>query len=139
MFSGFTTISTALQQNSTMFITLSVTFGLMVGSFLNVVIHRLPKMMEREWHNNCLDLQGKEIPQSNPYTLAKPRSACPSCGHMITALENIPVISYLLLKGKCSSCKAPIGIRYPLIEALTGILIGMVSWKFGYTLSLIHI
>jgi leader peptidase (prepilin peptidase)/N-methyltransferase len=133
MFSGFTTISTALQQNSTMFITLSVTFGLMVGSFLNVVIHRLPKIMEREWHNNCLDLQGKEIQQSNPYTLAKPRSACPSCGHMITALENIPVISYLFLKGKCSSCKAPIGIRYPLIEALTGILIGMVSWKFGYT------
>jgi len=133
MFSGLMEISNALQQNSSIFIAVSVIFGLMVGSFLNVVIHRLPKMMEREWHNNCLELQGQEIPEATKYGLAKPRSACPSCGHMITALENIPVISFLFLKGKCSGCKAPISIRYPLIEALTGILIGLVSWKFGYT------
>lgn len=134
MFSGLTDISNLLQENPTIFITVSVIFGLMVGSFLNVVIHRLPKMMEREWHNNCLELQGKEIPEVSIYTLAHPRSACPNCGHKITALENIPVISYLfLLKGKCSSCKTAISARYPLIEALTGLLIGLVSWKFGYT------
>ncbi len=133
MFSGFTDISNVLQQNSTIFIMLSVVLGLMVGSFLNVVIYRLPKMMEREWHSNCLELQGKELPETTKYTLAIPRSACPTCGHMITAIENIPVISYMLLKGKCSSCKASISMRYPLIEALTGIVIGLVSWKFGYT------
>ncbi|MDO9392923.1 MAG: prepilin peptidase, partial [Methylotenera sp.] len=133
MLSGFSDISIVLQQNSAIFITLSVIFGLMVGSFLNVVIHRLPKMMEREWHNNCLELQGKDLPEISKYTLAHPRSACPNCGHKITALENIPVISYLFLKGKCSGCKSSISIRYPLIEALTGVLIGLVSWKFGYT------
>jgi leader peptidase (prepilin peptidase)/N-methyltransferase len=133
MFSGFTDISNILQQNNAIFIALSVVLGLMVGSFLNVVIHRLPKMMEREWHNNCLELQGKEVPETTKYTLAMPRSACPKCGHMISALENIPVISYMALRGKCSGCKTLISIRYPLIEALTGIAIGLVSWKFGYT------
>lgn len=133
MLSGFSDISIVLQQNSAIFITLSVIFGLMVGSFLNVVIHRLPKMMEREWHNNCLELQGKDLPETSKYSLAHPRSACPNCGHKITALENIPVISYLFLKGKCSDCKSAISLRYPLIEALTGVLIGLVSWKFGYT------
>ncbi|HSH53865.1 MAG TPA: A24 family peptidase [Methylotenera sp.] len=130
---AFIELSSVLQQNSSVFITLSVIFGLMVGSFLNVVIHRLPKMMEREWHNNCLDLQGKEVTETSKYSLVSPRSACPTCGHMISALENIPLISYLALKGKCRNCKAAIGIRYPLIEALTGILIGLVSWKFGYS------
>ena len=130
---GFTEISSLLQENNTLFITISVIFGLMVGSFLNVVIHRLPKMMEQEWHNNCLELQGKEIPVQSKYTLAKPRSSCPHCAHKITALENIPIISYLALRGRCSACKAPIGMRYPLIEALTGALIGLIGWKFGYT------
>ena len=134
MFSGFSEISSLLQGNTTLFISISVIFGLMVGSFLNVVIHRLPKMMEREWHNNCLELQGKEVLETTKYTLAHPRSACPKCGHKISALENIPVISYLLLlRGKCSGCKTAISVRYPLIEALTGLLIGLVSWKFGYT------
>jgi leader peptidase (prepilin peptidase)/N-methyltransferase len=126
-------ISLALQESNAIFITLSVLMGLMVGSFLNVVIHRVPKMMEREWHSNCLELQGKEIPDLPKYNIVTPRSACPSCGHKITALENIPVISYLALRGKCSACKAPISVRYPLVEALTGILIGLVSWKFGYS------
>lgn len=125
-------LSNILQQNSTIFITVSVIFGLMVGSFLNVVIHRLPKMMEQEWHNNCLELQGKEIPTQVRYTLSTPRSACPKCGHKITALENIPIISYIALRGQCRSCKTPISMRYPLIEALTGALIGLISWKFGY-------
>jgi len=126
-------ISTILQQNNTLFIALSIIIGLMVGSFLNVVIHRLPKMMEQEWHNNCLELQGKEIPIATKYNLCQPRSACPHCGHNISALENIPIISYLALRGRCKGCKTPISMRYPLIEALTGALIGAISWKFGYT------
>jgi len=126
-------ISSLLQENNTLFITVSVILGLMVGSFLNVVIYRLPKMMEQEWHNNCLELQGKEIPAQPQFTLAKPRSACPHCAHKISAFENIPIISYLILKGRCRACKAPISMRYPLVEALTGALIGLVSWQFGYT------
>ncbi len=132
MLNGFAELSSVLQQNSTVFITLSVIFGLMVGSFLNVVIHRLPKMMEREWHQNCLELQGQETPDTPKYNLVTPRSACPACGHKISALENIPVLSYLALRGKCRQCKAPISVRYPLVEALTGTLIGLISWKFGY-------
>ncbi len=125
--------SQVLQTMPSIYIVVTVLFGLMIGSFLNVVIHRLPIMMEREWHRNCAELQGKEPPEETPYTLSKPRSACPKCGHMITALENIPVFSYLFLRGKCSSCKTPISIRYPLIEALTGLLSGLIAWKFGYT------
>lgn len=130
---GLIEISYILQQNSVIFITVSTIIGLMVGSFLNVVIYRLPKMMEREWHNNCLELQGKEIPTQTSYTLSKPRSACPKCGHKITALENIPILSYLILRGRCRGCKTPISLRYPLIETLTGVLIGLISWKFGYS------
>ncbi|HEY9210019.1 MAG TPA: A24 family peptidase [Methylotenera sp.] len=130
---GLTELSSLLQGDSTLFITVSVVFGLMVGSFLNVVIYRLPKMMEQEWHNNCLELQGKDIPTQQQFTLSKPRSSCPHCGHKIKASENIPVISYLLLRGRCSACKTPISIRYPLVETLTGALIGLTSWQFGYT------
>lgn len=128
-----TDISTILRQEPTFFIIFSAILGLMVGSFLNVVIHRLPKMMEREWENNCLEMQGKAVPASEKYTLVTPRSACPQCGHKISALENIPVLSYLFLQGKCKGCKTPISLRYPIIETLTGILIGLVSWKFGYS------
>ena len=126
-------LSELLHSNPTFFITFSVILGLMVGSFLNVVIHRLPKMMEHEWHNNCLELQGKEVPEQPKYSISKPRSACPSCGHQITALENIPIISYLMLGGKCKGCKANISMRYPLVEALTGALVGAVAYKYGYT------
>jgi leader peptidase (prepilin peptidase)/N-methyltransferase len=126
-------ISNILQQNNTLFITLSTLFGLMVGSFLNVVIYRLPKIMEQEWHNNCLELQGKEVPTNTKYSLSRPRSACPHCGHKISAWENIPIISYLALRGRCKGCKASISMRYPLTEALTGTLIGLISWKFGYS------
>lgn len=107
--------------------------GLLIGSFLNVVIHRLPKMMEREWHANCLDLQGQPVPEQPKYNLVVPRSSCPKCGHMIGALENIPVISYLFLRGRCKACKTPISIRYPLVEALTGVLSLAVAVHYGYS------
>ncbi len=126
-------ISTLLQENNTVFISLSVVLGLVIGSFLNVVTYRLPKMMQREWQNNCLELQGQPITDLKQYSLVRPRSACPHCGHMISALENIPVISYVILKGQCRICKAPINPRYLLVEALTGILFGFISWKFGYS------
>lgn len=115
------------------FTTISVLFGLMVGSFLNVVIHRLPKMMEQEWQRNCQELQGLELAPEPTYSLAVPRSACPGCGHKITAWENIPVISYMFLRGKCSACNTSISLRYPLIEMLSGALAGLISWHFGYS------
>ena len=104
----------------------------MVGSFLNVVIFRLPKMMEREWRQQCAELRGETIETLPPLSLAKPRSACPHCEHKITALENIPIISYLVLRGRCSQCNASISVRYPIIEALTGIISSFVAWHFGY-------
>jgi leader peptidase (prepilin peptidase)/N-methyltransferase len=133
MFDFLMPLSEILRTEPTFFVTFSVIFGLMVGSFLNVVIHRLPKMMEREWHANCLELQGKEVVEQTKYTIVTPRSACPNCGHQITALENIPIISYLMLGGKCKGCKAKIGVRYPLVEALTGALVGAVAYQYGYT------
>jgi leader peptidase (prepilin peptidase)/N-methyltransferase len=110
--------------------------GLCIGSFLNVVIHRLPKMMEREWQAQCAELRGEMASaEADPLSLAKPRSRCPNCGHQITALENIPIISYLLiLRGKCSGCQARISPRYPIVEALTGLLSAYVVWHFGPTL-----
>lgn len=106
-------------------------FGLLVGSFLNVVIHRLPKMMEREWHAQCAELRGETPVETAPYNLAVPRSACPACGHWISALENIPVLSWLWLRGRCSACGAGIGVRYPLVELLTGVLSAAVAWNWG--------
>ncbi len=109
--------------------------GLCVGSFLNVVIHRLPKMMEREWQTQCAELRGEMPPPGEALSLAKPRSRCPTCGHRITALENIPLLSYLLiLKGKCAGCGARISPRYPIVEALTGLLSAYAAWHFGPTL-----
>ena len=107
--------------------------GLLVGSFLNVVIHRLPKMMERDWHCQCAELRGEETSLSEPLTLARPRSRCPGCGHTISALENIPILSWLALRGKCSSCHAAISPRYPIVEALTGLLTALAAVHFGYT------
>ena len=106
-------------------------FGLLIGSFLNVVIHRLPKMMQRESDNYCAVEAGKEEVHTERYNLMVPRSACPHCQHQITALENIPVVSYLVLRGKCSNCKAPISPRYPAIELLTGVLSALLVWKLG--------
>ena len=108
--------------------------GLCVGSFLNVVIHRLPKMMEQEWHAQCAELRGETASTAADLTLARPRSRCPSCGHQITALENIPLVSYMLLRGKCSNCATPISPRYPAVEALTALLSAYAAWHFGPTL-----
>ena len=105
--------------------------GLLIGSFLNVVIHRIPKMMQRESDNYVAHESGKELPHTDRYNLMVPRSACPHCGHQITALENIPVISWLALRGKCRKCKAPISARYPAVELLTGLLSAALVWKFG--------
>jgi len=110
-------------------------FGLCVGSFLNVVIHRLPKMLEREWRAECASLAGQEVPKAEPYNLVVPRSACPSCGHQITALENVPVLSFLILKGRCTNCKAKIGFKYPLVEILAGAGAAYSAWRFGPTLA----
>jgi leader peptidase (prepilin peptidase)/N-methyltransferase len=107
--------------------------GLLVGSFLNVVIHRLPIMMERDWAGQCAELKGEAAPVFEPLSLVRPRSRCPHCGHQISALENIPVISWLLLRGRCKACAAPISPRYPLIEAVSGLLFALSAWHFGFT------
>jgi leader peptidase (prepilin peptidase)/N-methyltransferase len=110
-------------------------FGLCIGSFLNVVIHRLPKMMEREWRAECADLAGQPAPAEPPLSLVSPRSRCPGCGHGITALENIPLVSWLVLKGKCSKCGTKISARYPLVELLAGIGAAYSAWRFGPTMA----
>jgi leader peptidase (prepilin peptidase)/N-methyltransferase len=114
------------------FVTVAAALGLAIGSFLNVVIHRLPKMMEREWQAQCAELRGETPTPAPRFDLMAPRSACPSCGHRIAPLENVPLASYLWLRGKCSACRAPIGIRYPIVEALTGIATGYCAWRFGF-------
>lgn len=108
-------------------------FALAVGSFLNVVIHRLPRMMEQAWRQECADLAGAEVPAAEPLSLALPGSRCPHCGHPLRARENIPLLSYLLLRGRCSACAKPIGARYPLVEAGTALLSLLVVWHFGVT------
>ena len=128
--------------------------GLVVGSFLNVVIYRLPVMLEREWRQQCDEIARNDAtaglphaerdappgpaasqPAQEPFNLAVPRSACPSCNAPITALQNIPVVSYLVLRGRCARCGAAISARYPLVEALTGVLSAAVAWRFGFGLA----
>jgi leader peptidase (prepilin peptidase)/N-methyltransferase len=114
---------------------LALVFGLCIGSFLNVVIHRLPKMLEREWRAECAALAGAPAPQEPPLNLVTPRSRCPSCGHGIRAHENIPLVSWALLRGKCSGCGAPIAAKYPLVELLAGIGGAYSVWHFGASLA----
>ncbi len=109
----------------------ALVFGLCIGSFLNVVIHRLPKMMEREWNEQCAELRGETAAAAEPLTLARPRSRCPHCGQGITALQNIPVISWLALKGRCAGCKARISLRYPLVELAAGLAAAFCAWRLG--------
>lgn len=118
--------------NPPVFTACAALLGLCVGSFLNVVIHRLPKMMERQWRAECAELAGQEAAPDTRYNLVVPRSACPSCGHAISAIENIPVLSWLALGGKCKGCKTPISRRYPAVELLTGALSGYIAWHFGF-------
>ena len=107
--------------------------GLLVGSFLNVVIYRLPKMMERQWAAECAELAGKVAGSAEKFNLMVPRSRCSSCGHVIAWYENIPVLSYLFLRGKCSVCGTKFGWRYPLVEAVTGALFFFCAWRWGLT------
>jgi leader peptidase (prepilin peptidase)/N-methyltransferase len=107
--------------------------GLCVGSFVNVVIHRLPKMLERGWEAQCAELRGEAPADAPAYNLVVPRSACPACGHRIRALENIPVVSWLALRGRCSACQTAIPGRYPIVEALGGLLAVGAVWHFGAT------
>lgn len=118
-----------------LFPALATLFGLIVGSFLNVVIHRLPKMMEREWRQECADSfpEYQITPPSGVYNLSVPRSTCPKCGTQLRVIDNIPVLSWLLLKGKCHHCSHPISIRYPLVELLTGALCFLVAYQFGFS------
>lgn len=114
-------------------IVLAAVLGLLVGSFLNVVIHRLPRMLEAEWAAQCAELAGRETADAEPFNLMRPGSRCPHCGHRIRWYENIPVVSYLVLRARCSNCGAPIGMRYPLIEILTGALFGFIAARHGLT------
>lgn len=117
--------------------------GLLIGSFLNVVIYRLPKMLERQWAQEVQAAQAladdggtaasADAVAQEPFNLVVPRSRCPSCGHMVQWYENIPVLSYLFLRGRCSACKAPIGIRYPLVELATGALFFFCAHRWGLT------
>ena len=131
---------------------MSLVLGLLIGSFLNVVIHRLPVMMQRGWRADCLNYLKSEEPASGvskaeyakllaaltndtdqePYNLVVPGSACPSCGHAIRSWENIPLISYLFLRGRCAQCSTNISFRYPAIELLTGLASAAVAWRFGF-------
>lgn len=108
--------------------------GLVVGSFINVVIYRLPLMMQKEWKSQChalLELKQQDKPEQSRFNLVVPRSRCPHCDHLISAWENIPIVSYLMLKGQCSECHQSISARYPLVEALSAILCIMAAWHFG--------
>ena len=134
-----------LQTVPAAFVAACLILGLMVGSFLNVVIHRLPKMMELGWRQQCAEFSSAgqadsvspeaasgELATHPPYNLIVPRSACPHCNHPISAWENIPIVSYLLLRGKCRGCGAAISPRYPIIEAISGLLCSYAAWHFGF-------
>ncbi|MBS0364433.1 MAG: prepilin peptidase [Proteobacteria bacterium] len=123
------------------FIGTALVLGLVVGSFLNVVIHRLPIMLQRQWQQQGADLAATDsaaptlpalpVVPAEKFNLVVPRSACPACKAPITALQNIPLLSWLFLRGRCASCRAPISVRYPLVELLTGLTTGAVAWRFG--------
>lgn len=109
-------------------------FGLLVGSFINVVAYRLPVMMDRDWRRQCLEYLHPDEPaaEEERFDLIAPRSRCPSCGHRITAVENVPVLSYLFLRGKCSACGTRISPRYPVVEFVTALLSAVVAWRLGW-------
>lgn len=108
-------------------------FGLCVGSFLNVVIHRWPLMLERAWREESAELLGVSADLPEPISLSRPSSRCPACGHQIRWHENIPVLSWLRLRGRCSACRTPISPRYPLVEIFTGVVFAAIGWRFGET------
>ncbi len=127
------TITDLLRQNPALLTGCVFLFSLLVGSFLNVVIHRLPKVLERQWRAQADEMLGRDAePATEPYNLLVPRSRCPACGAEIKAHQNVPVISYLLLGGRCASCKARISPRYPVVELVTAMLSAAVAWRFGW-------
>jgi leader peptidase (prepilin peptidase)/N-methyltransferase len=122
-----------------LFIGIVFLISLLIGSFLNVVIYRLPIMMEREWRAQCAataEAPATELPEGRfpegRFDLVVPRSRCPSCGAPVAAWQNIPVVSYLLLRGRCASCAAPISMRYPIVELFTAVLAAIAAWHFGF-------
>lgn len=115
-----------------LFLICAAVVGLAIGSFLNVVIHRLPRMMEAEWRAQCAELEGREPPKAERYNLLVPRSHCPACNKPLRAIDNVPVVSYLMLRGRCAFCGARISPRYPIVEALTAVLSSLVAWRFGW-------
>jgi leader peptidase (prepilin peptidase)/N-methyltransferase len=126
-----------LRNSAALYTVCAGVLGLLIGSFLNVVIYRLPKIMEAEWRAQCAELEATADAPAAPapaptYNLVTPRSACPKCGAPITALQNIPVLSWLALRGRCAHCRAPISARYPLVELATGVLSAAVAWRFGF-------
>ena len=125
-----------LAANPAALILVCVLFGLLVGSFLNVVIHRIPKMMEATWRQEARELLDQPAPKGEAeppiFNLVTPGSHCPHCNHRIRWYENVPVVSWALLKGRCNGCKAPISKRYPVIELLTALVAGLCAWRFGY-------
>jgi len=121
-----------LNSNTTLLFGFALILGLLVGSFLNVVIHRVPKMLEQDWTHQCqILLEQEQEQEQEKLTLSTPNSSCPNCGHAIRPWENIPIVSYLFLRGRCSSCKQGISIRYPLIEAVSGALSLAIVYSFG--------
>lgn len=130
-----TELPALLMHDTVVFVAITFVLGLLFGSFLNVVVHRLPLMLDASWRTQCRELLNPEAtPEAAapPFNLIVPRSRCPRCGHMIGALENIPLLSYLLQKGRCRHCGAPISLRYPLVELLTAALSVVVVWHFGF-------
>jgi leader peptidase (prepilin peptidase)/N-methyltransferase len=117
----------------TVFPWIALVLGLCIGSFLNVVIHRLPKMLERDWRVQCAELDGREPERAEPYNLVVPRSRCPSCARPIRALENVPLLSWAALRGKCAGCGARISLRYPAVELAAGLMAAYAAWRFGFT------
>jgi leader peptidase (prepilin peptidase)/N-methyltransferase len=131
----FTDLVSFFQLNVATYLTLLFILGLLIGSFLNVVIYRLPIMMQREWRCDCLEfLEQPSEATAEIFNLSIPRSRCGKCGHAISALENIPILSYLALRGKCQGCKTPISIQYPLVELFTGVISLVIGWHFGVSL-----
>jgi leader peptidase (prepilin peptidase)/N-methyltransferase len=130
-----TDLPSLFEQFPAFYLTSLFVLGLCVGSFLNVVIYRLPVMMQSEWRSDCLVfLEQPAEPEKEKFNLVVPRSRCGNCGHAISAIENIPVLSYLVLLGKCAECKTPISIQYPMVEIFTALVSLVVGWHFGVSL-----
>ncbi|MCQ4318580.1 prepilin peptidase [Stutzerimonas zhaodongensis] len=127
-------VVTFLASNTLAFVLCTLVLGLLVGSFLNVVIHRLPIMMQRDWRVQAREFLELPAESATRFNLILPNSHCPHCDHEIRPWENIPVVSWLALRGKCSSCRAPISKRYPTVELFCGFLSAYVAWHFGFTL-----